>query len=928
MKSSLKLIFSFICFFVFTDLAYAAGYLGAMHRDPTANIDIKVDPDGKITTSGSASDGKNQVGISQIGVTDGCLQTTKNPTPINSELQCGYSGQVVVKYENTGSSSYNGLVNGGLNVTDQVIKQGDKTITIKNGKVSVSCVSNTTTDYTPGGGSGPSAPAKPAKTCKDGSTYTLNYLITKDIDASKSGTFADAANGYVFAELSRINKKLDLTKYDIIEEKSIPVNSSNISEFVDHYNLSGYSYSTMSKHKGKDYYIRPLQYRVGDYFYDGSTGHKIVDGKVDFNSEILRDPKTLDPLTTIEADSASVRAVRDSNNNTISITVTRSVSKDKNFILASGHANSKGYVVHPVWHQVKMCELVEGEKDDDTDCSATKSTPTCSWGGTIASFHELEDGSASCAQNNGGIGFTIVSNEYCLVKGFDNVDIEYPGKKSVAAGRYFTLNNYIPKAYGDRTLIGMVDNASGFYSDVENDNKNAKEIAKNYYDNKLKIEAKEQEIANYVPPVPDPETGLLPPGSITLEELEAQLQELEANKETLKNSYKAALESLVGHVNNYNKCYSWLQNVMNLKVSNLAISAAGMTSDKKDYNMDPSFSFNYNDEDNYVFNGGKPKSELNNGTKSVTQNATNSNVSYGTGEPDSDFGNGGSEPAANHDINLPNCDLETGQCTDSKHGVPASTWMKKVWEFSGQISMTPIYTIVPSGIVTTTAANNLKLPELSIPVNINTVEDEYKYTIDVGGILPERDASISKGLTPYKCTYNVINDIYIPDERLNYFYRPVDTADINHPNNEPLGYNWKTAGANKAIEKMKKDSESYQILTSKENDQFKFRLTPNLMRQIRKYNATSDNSFADFNLTCKNPSDSDMDNGYHCYSPFLSCITSKGQIAEGNSAVSTHFPSCENAFEDALRNYDHEYDLGLLNENRKKLIQKQQSLGS
>lgn len=81
----------------------------------------------------------------------------------------------------------------------------------------------------------------------------------------------------------------------------------------------------------------------------------------------------------------------------------------------------------------------------------------------------------------------------------------------------------------------------------------------------------------------------------------------------------------------------------------------------------------------------------------------------------------------------------------------------------------------------------------------------------------------------------------------------------------------------------------------------------------------TDSSFADFNLYCK-----DEGSTYHCYSPFLSCLASRGTNDEGKNG--TKISSCRTIFGNTLNNYKDTFTE--LKRNRENLISKMDRLNS
>lgn len=309
-----------------------------------------------------------------------------------------------------------------------------------------------------------------------------------------------------------------------------------------------------------------------------------------------------------------------------------------------------------------------------------------------------------------------------------------------------------------------------------------------------------------------------------------------------------------------------------------------------------------------------------------------------------------------------------------------TAYIKRTEEADYTYHLPSVYTIVPSGAVTLdgkeTSNPKIKLSEDAVPVNINTphidpktgnnfynyyisitnVADSLRKTYELNLSIPKQEDNFearvkasgafgyyngSAETDGYVCQYEVENEIYTPPNngkglgQFNFFYRPVDPYDIKHPNNIPLGYNWTDARAGNEEDgtgvrgQMRKDANNYQVMVTPTDthDVFKFKLTPTVMKQIRSFNgkqSATGNSFADFNLTCY---DKDDTKGYHCYSPFLTCLAGGDANQDGKAPG---INSCHDIFEDSLKSYEYKegYTLKDLNDNRNTLIKKQNGLDS
>ena len=462
-----------------------------------------------------------------------------------------------------------------------------------------------------------------------------------------------------------------------------------------------------------------------------------------------------------------------------------------------------------------------------------------------------------------------------------------------------------------------------------------------------------------------------------------------------RSTYYNTLQNYRDAINDYNKCYNWTDRTSNAKVTSngsalnssitLSVGSSYLRDDYR-FTFYPTVSFTYDDKDNEVF-GGTYTYEFQAGdityAGDFSQNSTGSGSGYnfkpslevhtwywqkdGTNDKvDYSQGYGSAQSGETQTMSYPykvdrklyNC---TGQtCTTAHQNVSTyfyqSAYIKQTEKVSYLYHLPRISTLVPSGtnsFVNTygkfrdydVSENNLLLEEEAVPININTPEDYYNYSISITGVedqlrqnskskSPDDDFEErfigSKGKTgalnegdEYVCKYRVISDIYNPDTKtLKFFYREIDMSNIN-PNYRQLGYNWTDSRANQVISIMQEKDNNYQYLTGMNNatyaDAFEFTLSPSIMKEIRNYNKRQSmryiGGYDDWDLTCTG---TNGDN-YHCNSTFLSCLASKG---------GSDYSACNRIFENnVLSSYNNSnYDYTKLNDNRNKLINKQASL--
>lgn len=442
---------------------------------------------------------------------------------------------------------------------------------------------------------------------------------------------------------------------------------------------------------------------------------------------------------------------------------------------------------------------------------------------------------------------------------------------------------------------------------------------------------------------------------------QAEAQAEKAKAEAAKQAYDALLKNYHETVLAYNQMFIWTDDVTNTVYhaeSSLEKSAwievkKSPAEDTK-YSFNPDVSFNYPDRDGQVF-----PVEYKYPVTAADPDEEKSYWSKGT-KPNKEY----TDPNGSKDIvdrKLTNCAAGGDTCekdnVDGKFHQNGA--MKRVETIEYDYNLPTVYTIVPHGRVTTSdpgSRAHLTLDAEAVPVNINTYAGTYQYEISIHKLKDKlrKEFYNKKGNNPddnwaeeepaseetrfierkvlnsgqtYTCNYKVTNDIYIPvtpNEHFNFFYRIIDTMDIN-PNNRTLGYNW-TDGKGDIVQQNMIKNEDYQRLTKADDvDRFVFTLTPSMMKQIRTYNATRsyNDGYADWDLTCN---DYGSARGYHCYSNFLNCLTGgageSGQLSCSSVLGDTFQTSLTTEFESKKSNYTYSD----LDKNRKILINKQNSL--
>lgn len=432
--------------------------------------------------------------------------------------------------------------------------------------------------------------------------------------------------------------------------------------------------------------------------------------------------------------------------------------------------------------------------------------------------------------------------------------------------------------------------------------------------------------------------------------------DITAQMQQAEQAYRAALTAYTNKINTYNLCFNWTDNTSNLSVSGRYTVNTHPDTTYRDnymYSFEPKVSFYYPDRDGGIF---PVAYTYKYNTRDVDKEGFDtSNVYWPEGTViDNMYNEGGQKTTGlqnrglnKEDRTVLNCQGDTCNESSTKPSYfYSSAYIRRDEEVKYTYHLPDVFTSVPSGRVTISPDNGtfLQLDPEAVPVNVNTPAGTYDYTISVTDIKdrlrlskesnnPDDDwddrfvteLALNAG-EDYVCTYDVINDIYIPtpegDERFNFFYRVVDTYDIN-PLGRTLGYNWSDGRGDQVQEVIREDAMNYQTLTnSPDRDKFQYTLTPVAMQEIRKYNAKqniADDGYADWDLHC----DDYPEGGYHCYSNFLTCLASGEQ---GINEVG--FKSCSSIFGTSLYNYSNlsDYDLGDLRANRQLIIDKQNAL--
>ena len=429
--------------------------------------------------------------------------------------------------------------------------------------------------------------------------------------------------------------------------------------------------------------------------------------------------------------------------------------------------------------------------------------------------------------------------------------------------------------------------------------------------------------------------------------------------QSAKNIYESTLKDYQKTINAYNTCFSWTDVTSNAKLSGggglsstykLSVASSTVRNNYR-YTFEPTVTFDYPDRDGKIF----PVAYTYDYDKDVDKDGFNITNNYWQegASIDNSYTTGGTKTNGEQAKGLNSNSRMLLSCSGTTCGSPSvssyfytSSYLRRDESVTYTYHLPKVYTNVPDGTVTTSKVSGktqLELENEAVPININTIGGTYDYYISVTDLKDDlRKSKENKNPDDnfeerfigtsgsggalnageqYVCQYNVINDVYLPEEKeFNFFYRTVDLRNVN-PNNRTLGYNWSDAKAQTVIERMK-ESVDYQVLTkSEDRDKFSFTLTPVIMKQIRKYNSNRINGYADWDLACYDYNDSK--NGYHCYSTFLTCLASGGQINSPGDGT-----SCSNIFDNVLEGYNkiQDYDKSELDKNRDILINKMNSL--
>lgn len=420
----------------------------------------------------------------------------------------------------------------------------------------------------------------------------------------------------------------------------------------------------------------------------------------------------------------------------------------------------------------------------------------------------------------------------------------------------------------------------------------------------------------------------------------------------LKDSFDGLQDTYSDIFVSYNKCFNWAQSTTDtytfgggggLEPPKSIGSTRGDHTSSYLYSFEPKVTFYYPDPDGSIF---PVEYEYKYGTRDVDMIGFSNQKDFWAykATPDNRYENGGAALDPDGNQYYIKCTGET--CKESmKINIPIykNGAVRRDESVQYTYHLPDVFTSVPSGRVTTKPTSSgtfLQLDKEAVPVNINTLAGTYNYQIKIAdlkdklrlskegnnpddnfdkrfnGSQPNPRGALNAGEN-YVCHYKVVNDIYLPGpKKFNFFYRVVDTYDIN-PLNRTLGYNWTTQKATQIRKVIQEDSLSYETLTnSKDRDKFEFILTPVTMQTIRKYNAKqtiTDDGYADWDLECADYGERVSGvNGYHCTSNFITCLAGgKGD-------------NCADIIGDAHDNGDYTYED--LKHNRDLLIEKQNKL--
>ena len=843
-----------------------------------------------------------------------------------------------------------------------------------------------------------------------GYTYTCdeyNSIYSNSGNAHKQLTlYNENFEPYKIFDNIAKQQGLSVTNYEVIGARQVSLSTNDLYDFYKTYrdlrNTENYYYTD----------------NAGNYFIASSNSFIESSDSLELDHKGFFAPNYYSDSSIFNG--VSIKKIEQNSEQTntyVKFNITKNYNT-KNFEYyptSSTWYREKNYAYHPVQYKISYCLSTEEKLpscDDDVDQADCEYDDI----GTKAQFHENDSLSACTLNNKAQSGFSLVNaketqadynkKSYCEVACKDDFDIELPTTKHAVAGRYFKLDKYIPKLSVKRTCVTTNMNYDEFAADLESAKNDMIKAYNDWQDYKEYYNHLVSDVS-YGPTISGvyewtthscgsrscgkdgnsccgethhhecnysyndwsdsdytatngnqfsaksgtkgKQEGRSCPSASSSQHLETARENAKTEmnqKQTIYNKSKSNYEDLIGK---YNKCSSW-------------VNGQKMDFESGDKKLEVFFS--YEDEDSSVFPTPKKLTqEKISGTTTTTSywnHGQSTDENYTTGIKDTNANNHKQRPikvVCEEGVDGKTCNNATN---DKQIEFIDSPYIMRTEEVSYQYKLPTVYTLIPNGTVTVNLEGknvaNYKLDEQAAPVNINTPEDSYEYTIQIqnvedavrqqrkkvtsntkkdnfedrfngktgNGVLTKNDT--------YVCDYEVINDIYLPKEmvynsktgKLNFFYRVIDMDNIN-PNGRSLGYNWNTAGAQTVKGRMKDINSDYQKLVGNEefngktSEKFEFVLTPQMMRAIRKYNGTKNDEnnggYSDWDLTCTNEYDI-----YHCESLFLTCL------AKGDSKTS----DCSGIFEDNVLESNSKvsgYNFENLQENRSKLIKKLQELG-
>ncbi len=438
-----------------------------------------------------------------------------------------------------------------------------------------------------------------------------------------------------------------------------------------------------------------------------------------------------------------------------------------------------------------------------------------------------------------------------------------------------------------------------------------------------------------------------------------------------KNKYNEKLNTYRDTINSYNRCFNWTEKTKDTKIvagggdikpANQITNVTGDNTDKYVYGFNPDVSFWYEDRDGEVFPVEYPFDK----PSSVDPDEEKKTWEKGA-TIDDKYEEGGGSTFHPEPHKIVNCAGDSSTSCTSTYDSEFfdNSYIRRDEKLDFEYHLPQVVTTIPDGKAFGPGNMSSKDPDKpeiylepeAVPVNINTKADKYDYYVKITNIVDELRAS-KKGNNPdddfqerfngegkkrtkegaladkgdeYVCYYDVINDIYIPDDgpnkKFNFFYRVVDTYEIN-PLQRQLGYNWTGLRADEVKRLIQEDALSYSTLTNADGtdpkrEKFVYTLTPATMQSIREYNASLTRAgagaggYSDWDLKCYDyegqpNGGSGTTQGYHCYSNFLNCLTGSGENC--TNVVGGYHDNC---------NGDECYDKADLDENRRIFVNKQ-----